>query len=142
MKIRMILFGIWMTLNLHANEFDFQVNEDSIFVEISNLHIGDTIEYSIIPTFCLSGNSNKTMDSIQFMRDGYSIKAIYKDKIYIIESDDLKKINEIETELLNIGISSSTFHYNYTISYPKSQVLVGTGNKDIWEKLINFITDK
>lgn len=139
MKLTIAIFGILITSILNARETNLHDKEDTLNTYITNLQIGDSLSYKTFLTSCLTGDRYETMDSICFFRDSIALKAIYKNKLYIIQSVDLKKLNEIERKILMIGMTNSTSYYNYIIDYQNAQGLIGFGKKDIWEELIDLI---
>ena len=142
MKITIAIFGILITSILNARETNLHDNEDTLNTYISNLQIGDSVSYKTFLTSCLSGDRYEIMDSICFFRDSLDLQAIYKNKIYIIQSIDLKLLSEIENRILTVGMTSSTSFYNYIVDYQNEQGLLGFGEKAIWNELIHFITEK
>jgi hypothetical protein len=117
----------------------FVTIDDTLEAYITNLQIGDSVSYKTYLTSCISGDRHETMDSVCFYRDSLNLKAIYKNTLYTIDPNNLWKLRIIESKILALNMTTSTSYYNYIITYQETQILLGYGNKDSWEEIIQFI---
>lgn len=136
MKKIITLFCIISTSILKANDLKKFSFEDSTNTIISKLQIGDSVSYKTYLNSCYSGELKETMDSICFFRDSLSLKALYKNYTYNIDSQKLEKISLQELKLLSIGTTQNTTYYYYIIEFQNGQGLLGTGEKTIWNNFV------
>lgn len=141
MKTLLIIINLFVYTSLFAN-INRQSVDDSLQTYIAHLEIGDSVTYKTYLTSCLSGDRYSTMDSVCFYRDTIQLKAIYKNVLHLIEDKNVYELSKIEHKLLTIGATGSTSYYNYIIHYKGEQGLLGFGEKDSWNELIRFITEK
>ncbi|MCH2231682.1 MAG: hypothetical protein MK105_15210, partial [Crocinitomicaceae bacterium] len=71
------------------------------------------------------------------------LRAKYKAQIFEISTDLYDELSIIEHNLLKIGASSSrTSYYNYLLSYHGELFLIGWGEKNIWNEMVNIVSNR